>query len=147
MTPHRAQAALAEAVVRALAAGDVLALQRLVSPSVIDHSSRPGQPAGFSGVRERAMTLCAQMPDSDVVVDVLASDQDTVLARAGLTAVRRPAAPGADPTTARATVVLVLRFAGELLTELWTTSDTFDAPAPQRARTSAFSRVAGLAAR
>ena len=146
MTRHRAQAALAEAVVRALAAGDVLTLQRLVAPNVVDHSSRPGQPAGFSGVRERAMTLCAAMPDADVTVDVLASDDDTVLARAGLTAVRRPTAPGADPTTARVTVVLVLRFTGDLLTELWTTSDpmAMNAVAPQR---GLLSRVVGAGSR
>ena len=49
MTRARVQAALAEAVVRALAEGDVLALQPLVAPDVVDHSAQPGQPAGWPG--------------------------------------------------------------------------------------------------
>jgi predicted ester cyclase len=123
MTRARVQAALAEAVVRALAEGDVLALQPLVSSKVVDHSAPQGQPAGWPGVRERAMTLCAAMPGSDVSVDVLTAAGDTVLARAELTAVRLGATPGAAPTTTSLIVVLVLRFVDDLLTEMWTSSD------------------------
>ncbi len=123
MTRARVQAALAEAVVRALAEGDVLALQPLVSPRVIDHSAPQGQPAGWPGVRERAMTLCAAMPGSDVSVDVLSAAGNTVLARAELTAVRLGVTPGAAPTTTNLIVVLVLRFVDDQLTEMWTSSD------------------------
>ena len=35
-------------VVRALVAGDVLALQSLVHPDVVDHSAAPGQPDGWA---------------------------------------------------------------------------------------------------
>ena len=122
MTRERVRTSLAEAVVRALVAGDVLTLQRLVSPDVLDHSAQPGQPAGWPGVRERAMTLCAAMPETEVSVDVLSATGDTVLARAELVAVRRDlTAAAAAPT--RLTVALVLRFADDLLVEMWTSAD------------------------
>jgi len=123
MTRARVQAALAEAVVRALAEGDVLALQPLVASDVVDHSALPGQPAGWPGIRELAMTMCAAMPECDVTVDVLTTAGDTVLARAELTSVRLGATPGAAPTTTSLIVVLVLRFVDDLLSDMWTSSD------------------------
>ena len=123
MTRARVQAALAEAVVRALAEGDVLALQQLVAPDVVDHSAQPGQPDGWPGIRELAMTLCAAMPGCDVSVDVLSTAGDTVLARAELTAVCVGPTPSAAPTTTSLIVVLVLRFVDDLLSDMWTSSD------------------------
>lgn len=133
MTRERERSSLAEAVVHALLTGDVLTLQRLVSPDVIDHSAPAGQPTGWAGVRERSMTLCAAMPEGDVTVDILSSVDDTVLARAELVAVRRDNGAVA-PTASRVTVALVLRFADELLTEMWASADlvvdrSADAPA------------------
>ena len=104
MTRERVRTSLAEAVVRALVAGDVLTLQRMVHPDVLDHSAQPGQPAGWPGVRERAMTLCAAMPESEVSVDVLSASGDTVLARAELVALRRDLA-AATTSPSRLTVV------------------------------------------
>jgi hypothetical protein len=121
MTRERVRTSLAEAVVRALVAGDVLALQRMVHPDVLDHSAQPGQPAGWPGVRERAMTLCAAMPESEVSVDVLSASGDTVLARAELVALRRDLTAKTAPS--RLTVALVLRFADDLLVEMWTSAD------------------------
>lgn len=122
MSPARVSAALAEAVVQAMASGDVLALQPLVAPDVVDHSAQPGQPAGWPGVRERAMTLCAALPESHVRIDVLHSEESTVLARAELTAVRRPTAAEPVPATGRMTIVLVLRFTDALLVEMWSSA-------------------------
>jgi predicted ester cyclase len=122
MTRERVRTSLAESVVRALVAGDVLTLQRLVDPHVVDHSAQPGQPAGWPGVRERAMTLCAAMPESEVTVDVLSTTGDTVLARAELVALRRDGVVVAGTPT-RLTVALVLRFAHDLLVEMWTSAD------------------------
>ena len=123
MTRERARTSLAESVVRALVTGDVLALQKLVDPHVADHSAQPGQPTGWPGVRERAMTLCSTMPESECVVDVLSATGDTVLARAELIAVRRdPAAAVGTPS--RLTVVVVLKFGrDDLLTEIWASAD------------------------
>ena len=124
MTPTRARATLAEAAVHALLAGDVLALQSMVSPDVVDHSAEPGQPEGWRGLRERVMTLCAALPDGDVAVDVLRVEGDAVLARAVITAVRRVTGPDPVEVTGPLTVAVVLRFDEEsLLSELWTSSD------------------------
>jgi predicted ester cyclase len=122
MTRDRVCTSLAEAVVRALVAGDVLTLQRMVSPDVLDHSAQPGQPPGWPGVRERAMTLCAAMPESEVSVDVLSAAGDTVLARAELVALRRDLTATATAPS-RLTVALVLRFVDDLLVEMWTSAD------------------------
>jgi hypothetical protein len=138
MTPIRAQTALAEAVVHALLAGDVLALHPMVSADVVDHSAEPGQPAGWRGLRERVMTLCAALPDGDVAVDVLSVEGDTVLARAVLTAVRRGAGPEPAEVVRPLIVALVLRFGHGLLAELWTSDDlAADAPGlqPSQVRT------------
>ena len=122
MTRERERSSLAEAVVHALLTGDVLTLQRLVSPDVVDHSAQAGQPTGWAGLRERSMTLCAAMPEGEVTVDILSSMEDTVLARAELVAVRRDTGPIAGPSS-RVTVALVLRFEGDLLSEMWTSAD------------------------
>lgn len=132
MTRERVRSSLAESVVRALVSGDVLTLQRLVAPGVVDHSARPGQPHGWAGVRERAMTLCAAMPESDVTVDVLSTAGDTVLARAEVLAVRRDVPAGVATTPTRLLVALVLRFADDLLVEMWTSADlVLDRPSDQ----------------
>ena len=124
MTPTRARATLAEAAVHALLAGDVLALQSMVSPDVVDHSAEPGQPDGWRGLRERVMTLCAALPDGDVTVDVLRVEDDTVLARAVITAVRRVTGPEPVEVDRPLTAAVVLRFDAEsLLCGLWTSSD------------------------
>jgi hypothetical protein len=124
MTPTRARATLAEAAVHALLAGDVLALQPMVSPDVVDHAAEPGQPEGWRGLRERVMTLCAALPDADVTVDVLRMEGDTVLARAVITAVRRVTGPEPVEVAGPLNVAIVLRFDdASLLSELWTSSD------------------------
>jgi predicted ester cyclase len=135
MTPTRARATLAEAAVHALLAGDVLALQSMVSPDVLDHSAEPGQPEGWRGLRERVMTLCAALPDGDVAVDVLRVEDDTVLARAVIAAVRRASGPEPVETAGSLTAAIVLRFDGSLLVELWTSSDlAIEEPDEQAAR-------------
>jgi predicted ester cyclase len=113
-------AAAGEAVVHALVGGDVLALQAMVHPDVVDHSAVPGQPEGWAGLRERAMTLCASVPDSDAPVEVLCVDGDTAMCRVRLTGIPRTG-PGASP--ADLMVVFVLRFQDGLLREIWTSSD------------------------
>ena len=133
MTPTRARATLAEAAVHALLAGDLLALQSMVSPDVVDHSAEPGQPEGWRGLRERVMTLCAALPDGDVAVDVLRVEDDTVLARAVIPAVRRATGPEPVETARPLTAAIVLRFDEQsLLSELWTSSDlAVDVPGEQ----------------
>ena len=133
MTPTRARATLAEAAVHALLAGDVLALQSMVSSDVLDHSAEPGQPEGWRGLRERVITLCAALPDGDVTVDVLRVEGDTVLVRASFTAVRRVTGPEPDETARPLTAAIVLRFDDQsLISQLWTSSDlAVDVPGEQ----------------
>ena len=121
MPPEAARREAGEAVVRALMSGDVLALQPRVHPRVIDHSATPGQPAGWPGLRERAMALCASCPEPDGEVDVLCVDGDTVMCRVQVPAL--PGHVGAPRPDAALMLVFVLRFEGELLRELWTSTD------------------------
>jgi predicted ester cyclase len=108
-------------VVRALVAGDVLSLQPLVHPEVIDHSAGPGQPEGWAGLRERAMTMCAAVHDSAAPVEVLCVDGDTAMCRVQLVGV--PRRGSLLPQPGSLVLVFVLRFAGDLLRELWTSTD------------------------
>ena len=108
-------------VVRALGAGDVLALQTLVHPDVVDHAATPGQPVGWAGLRERAMTMCAAVHDSAAPVDILCVDGDTAMCRVQLVGVPRRGSLAAQPGSL--VVVFVLRFEGDLLRELWTSTD------------------------
>lgn len=122
MTRARSQTCLAESIARAFVEGDALALQALVVDDVVDHSAAPGQPSGWAGLRERAMTLCAAMPEGDLRIEVLSTDGDTVLARIQVTAPRTGTSP-AGSTSPELTMVLVLRFADGRLSELWTSPD------------------------
>ena len=107
-------------VVRALVAGDVLALQSLVHPDVVDHSAAPGQPDGWAGLRERAMTMCTAVHDSAAPVDVLCVDGDAAMCRVQLVGVPRRGSLAPQPGSL--VVVFVLRFEDDLLRELWTST-------------------------
>lgn len=108
-------------VVRALIAGDVLALQPLVHPDVVDHSAPPDQPAGWPGLRERVMTVCTAVHDSAAPVEVLSVDGDTVTCRVELVGVPRNGS--LPPQPGSLVLVLVLRFDGDLLREIWASTD------------------------
>ena len=110
-----------QAVVRALVTGDVLRLQPLVHADVVDHSASADQPAGWAGLRERAMALCAAYPEPQVEVEVLCVDGDTDMCRVQLPGIARGAA-GLDPAGALI-LVFVLRFRDGLLAEMWTSTD------------------------
>ena len=107
------------AVVSALMTGDVLALQPRVHPLVVDHSATPGQPAGWPGLRERVMALCASCPEPDVPVEVIYVDGEITMCR-----VQVPGLPGhGHGPASMLALVFVLRFEGDLLRELWTSTD------------------------
>jgi hypothetical protein len=108
-------------VVRALVAGDVLALQPLVHPEVLDHSAAPGQPEGWAGLRERAMTMCAAVHDSAAPVEVLCVDGDTAMCRVQLVGV--PRRGSLAPQQGSLVVVLLMRFEGVLLRVVWSSND------------------------
>jgi hypothetical protein len=110
-----------EAVVQALVTGDVLRLQQLVHPDVVDHSAPPGQPAGWPGLRERVMTVCTAVHDSAAPVEVLSVDGDTVTCRVQLVGV--PRTGSLPPHPGSLVLVLVLRFDGDLLREIWASTD------------------------
>lgn len=114
-------AAQSEAVVRALVTGDVLELQHLVDPEVVDHSAAPEQPPGWAGLRERAMALCAAYPEPQVAVEVLCVDGDTAMCRVQLPGLPR----GAAGHTASGALILVfvLRFRDGQVVELWTSTN------------------------
>ena len=110
-----------EAVVRALVTGDVLRLQALVHPDVLDHSAAAEQPPGWAGLRERAMALCAAYPEPEVEVDVLLVDGDTAMCRVHLPGIPRGAA--GRSSAGALILVFVLRFQDGLLAEMWTSTD------------------------
>jgi hypothetical protein len=118
MSPSAARSA---EVVRALVAGDVLALQPLVHPDVVDHSAPPDQPEGWAGLRERVMTVCTAVHDSAAPVEVLSVGGDTATCRVQLVGVPRTGSLPLQPGTL--VLVLRLRFEGDLVREVWASTD------------------------
>lgn len=115
------QASTATSVVQALLSGDVFTLQRLTHPDVVDRNSGSDQPSGWTGLRERALTVCATLPEG-VVVELVCSEGDTAVCRVLSPGHRRGFPEPASPTD-RVTVLFVLRFRDGVVTELWSSSD------------------------
>jgi predicted ester cyclase len=116
------QASTAVAVVRALLTGDVLALQDLTHPDVVDHNSAGEQPSGWTALRERALTVCAALPEG-VTVELVMSEGDTAVCRVRAPGYRRGTPQAADGSTELVTVLFVLRFRDGRTGEIWSSSD------------------------
>lgn len=115
------QGSAATTVVQALLSGDVFTLARLTSPDVVDRNSGSEHPTGWTALRERALIVCATLPEG-VVVELVCSEGDTAVCRVRTPAHRRgspePASPGDHVT-----VLFVLRFRDGVVAELWSSSD------------------------
>ena len=115
------QGAAAVTVVQALLAGDVLTLQRLTHHDVVDRNCSDEHPTGWRALRERALVVCATLPEG-VAVELLCSEGDTAVCR-----VRSPRHRRGEPGPARpgdaVPVLFVLRFRSGLVGELWSSSD------------------------
>ena len=107
---------MAPTVVQALLDGDVLALQRLTHSDVVHRGARPGQPIGWAGLRELALTACATLPDARV--ELVCSEGDTAVCRVQAS-VGRPGWATAETLSA----LVVLRFRDGRVCELWSSSD------------------------
>lgn len=115
------QASAATTVVQSLLSGDVMTLQQLTHPDVVDRNSGGEEPTGWPGLRERALTLCAALPD-DVTVELVCSEGDTAVCRVRLPGHRRGFPESTSPGD-RVTVLFLLRFRDGLVSELWASSD------------------------
>jgi predicted ester cyclase len=117
----RSQASTATAVVQALLSGDVLTLQRLTHADVVDGNGGRGQPTGWAGLRERALTECASLPEG-ITVELVCSEGDAAVCRVRIPGTRRGFPESVSPGD-RVTVLFVLRFRDGLVGELWSSSD------------------------
>lgn len=115
------QASTATAVVQALLSGDVLTLQRLTHPDVVDGNGGRGQPTGWAGLRERALIECASVPEG-VIVELVCSEGEAAVCRVRIPGNRR-GSPESVPPKDRVNVLFVLRFRDGLVGELWSSSD------------------------
>jgi predicted ester cyclase len=121
------QATTAPAVVHALLAGDVLTLQRLTHSDVVDRNAGAELPTGWAALRERALTVCAALPESPPAVELVCSEGDTAVCRVRTTGSRRGAPEAAEVPTV--TVLFVLRFRDGRVSEVWSSSDLTPAAA------------------
>ena len=103
------QASAATAVVQALLGGDVLALQYLTHPDVVDHNSADEQPSGWAALRERALTVCAALPEG-VTVELVVSEGDSAVCRVRAPGHRRGAPQSAHGAMDPVTVLFMLQF-------------------------------------
>lgn len=118
------QASTATTVVEAFLSGDVLVLQRLTQPDVVDGNSGWEQPTGWPGLRERAFTVCADLPE-DITVELVCSEGDMAVCRVSAAGNRRGFPESADE---RVTALFVLRFRDGRVCELWSSSDLSSLP-------------------
>jgi predicted ester cyclase len=116
------QASAATAVVQALLAGDVLTLQGLTHPDVVDHNSADEQLSGYAALRERALTVCAALPEG-VTVELVLSEGDSAVCRVRAPGHRRGAPQSALNALEPVTVLFMLRFREGRVAELWSSSD------------------------
>lgn len=120
------QGSAATAVVQALLSGDVFTLARLTASDVVDRNSGSEHPTGWTALRERALVVCATLPEG-VVLELVCSEGDTAVCRVRAPS-RRRGAPEPVLADEHVTVLFVLRFRDGLVAELWSSSDL--APLP-----------------
>jgi steroid delta-isomerase-like uncharacterized protein len=61
--------------------GDIVALDGIMSPDVVNHSQLPGQPDGVEGFKQALGWMRSGVPDLKITIDATVADGDTVATR------------------------------------------------------------------
>jgi steroid delta-isomerase-like uncharacterized protein len=109
----------------AINAGDLDALDEVMSPDVVDHDPAPDQPAGTQGFKEFFTTMRTAFPDLHVDVEHLVADDENVAFAYRITGTHQGEFQGIAPTGQRvdARGVQISRFVDGRITERWGSSD------------------------
>ncbi len=109
----------------AINAGDLDALDEVMSPDVVDHDPAPDQPAGTQGFKEFFTTMRTAFPDLHVDVEHLVADDENVAFAYRITGTHQGEFQGIAPTGQRvdARGMQISRFVDGRITERWGSSD------------------------
>ncbi len=116
-----------EAIIRAVAAEDLAALDGLIDEGVTDHNAVPGQAPGLAGIRFWVTTMHEAFGDLVGVVEDTVVEGDKVAARVTWHGTHRGDFVGIAGTGLPVTLqsVQILRFANGSVTDWWGTPDIF----------------------
>ena len=111
-----------QAIIDAVAAADLDALDLLIGDDIIDHDAVPGQAAGRAGIKYWVTMMHGAFEDLTAVVE-----GDKIAARVTWQGIHRGDFVGVPGTGARVNMqsVQILKFTDGLATEWWGTADIF----------------------
>lgn len=116
-------------IIEAISHDDSYALERFISPDVIDHNAIPGQAAGLDGFKQWMASAKTSFPDLQGSVEDVIAEGDRVAARMTWHGTHRGDFVGVPPTNKRIAMTAFhhVRFALGQAAEWWGTADVFGA--------------------
>ena len=116
-----------EAIIRAVAAADKDALDRLIAEDIVDHNAVPGQAPGRDGIMYWMAMMHDAFADLTGVVEDTVVEGDKIAARVTWHGIHRGNFFGVPGTGAPVAMqsVQILRFADGMASEWWGTADVF----------------------
>jgi steroid delta-isomerase-like uncharacterized protein len=105
--------------------GDLDALDNLYATDFTDHNPFPDQAPGIEGLKQKVAAINAALPDQEVSVDFLVSEDDTVVDHWTATGTHQGEFMGIPPTGSPVAVtgISIYRFKGGKVAEEWTEFD------------------------
>jgi predicted ester cyclase len=116
-----------QAIVSAVAAADLDALDRLIDVDITDHDAVPGQVAGRDGVKYWVTMMHDAFADLTGVVEDTVLEGDKIAARVTWHGIHRGDFVGLSGTGVAVTMqsVQILKFTDGLASDWWGTADVF----------------------
>jgi steroid delta-isomerase-like uncharacterized protein len=116
-----------EAIIRAVAAGDLDALDGLIDEEIIDHNAVPGQVPGRAGIKYWVTMMNGAFADLVGVVEDTVVEGDKIAARVTWHGTHRGDFVGIPGTGSPVTMhsVQILKFTDGLVSDWWGTADVF----------------------
>jgi predicted ester cyclase len=116
-----------QAIIRAVAAADFDALDRLIDADIIDHDAVPGQVAGRVGIKYWVTMMHDSFADLRGVVEDTVLEGDKIAARVSWHGTHRGDFVGIQGTGVAVTMqsLQILKFTDGLASDWWGTADVF----------------------
>ena len=116
-----------EAIIRAVAAADKDALDRLIAENIVDHNAVPGQTPGRDGIMYWMAMMHDAFADLTGVVEDTVVEGDKIAARVTWHGTHRGDLAGVPGTGAPVAMqsIQILKFADGMACDWWGTADVF----------------------
>lgn len=118
-----------QAIISAVAAGDVNSLDGLISVDIVDHNPVPGQASGLAGIKYWVGFMRSAFPDLTGEIEDTVVESDNVAGRVMWRGTHRGEFLGlqGEGRTVQFAAYHMLRFEHGLAVEWWGTADVFGA--------------------